>query len=72
MDIRLIRSRIMARYSDRVVDVENEGMDEGRFFVHLKQPWTYDDGNGIQRTRSFGSFAEVRRVMKTVSVEDAS
>ena len=70
MDIRLIRSRIMARYSDRVVDVENEGMDEGRFFVHLKQPWTYDDGNGIQRTRSFGGLREVYAALKTIEKEN--
>lgn len=42
----------------KVDDVENEGMDEGRFFVHLKAGYNWNDGYGHQETKSFGSFRE--------------
>ena len=38
----------------KVAEVENEGMDEGRFFVHLKAPYSYNYGYGHQETKSFG------------------
>lgn len=50
----------------KVVDVEDEGMDEGRFFVHLCAPWTWNDGYGLQRTKSFGGFAEAYNAVKHV------
>lgn len=68
-EMRAIKDKIVARFPDRVVDVENEGMDPGRFFVHLRRPWTYDDGNGVQRTRSFGGLREAYAVLKTVEQE---
>ncbi len=39
-----------------VANVEDDGMDEGRFFVHLKSQYSWDEGYGIQHTKSFGSF----------------
>ena len=47
-----------------VADVENEGMDEGRFFVHLKSQYSLDEGYGIQHTKSFGSFKEAITAIK--------
>ena len=52
----------------KVADVENEGMDEGRFFVHLTKAYTWNEGYGIQRTKSFGGgFREVCCALKTVT-----
>ena len=68
-EMRDIKGKIIARFPDRVEDVENEGMDPGRFFVHLRAPWTYDDGCGIQRTKSFGGLREAYAVLKTVEKE---
>lgn len=68
-DIRNTSTTIMSRFADRVDEVEDRDMDEGRFFVHLKAPWTYDEGHGIQRTRSFGSVREALTVLKTVEKE---
>lgn len=50
---------------EAVREVEDEGMDEGRFFVHLKQGWlwTYDDKNK-GRSKSFGSLNEARHGLK--------
>lgn len=53
----------------KVVEVEDDGMDEGRFFVHLKPPYTWDDGNGVQRTKSFGTYREAMALVKTVKPE---
>lgn len=52
----------------KVDDVENGGMDEGRFFVHLKTGYSWNDGYGHQETKSFGGYAEAYRVLKTVEV----
>lgn len=69
MNIRDIKRKIMERYGDRVEEVEDEGMDEGRFFVHLRRPWTYDEGYGVQRCRSFGGLREAYRVLRGVKEE---
>lgn len=53
----------------RVDDVEDEGMDEGRFFVHLIVPYTWNDGNGVQRTKSFSNFREAMSAVKKVEKE---
>lgn len=53
----------------KVVEVEDEGMDEGRFFVHLVAPYTWDEGYGVQRTKSFGNFREAMKAVKTVKPE---
>lgn len=42
----------------KVIDVEDEGMDEGRFFVHLKGEYEYPHPYSGQRTKSFGGFRE--------------
>ena len=55
----------------KVADVEDEGMDEGRFFVHLTNEWTWNDGNGLQRTRSFGNFLEAMQAVKKNPTEVA-
>jgi hypothetical protein len=53
----------------KVADVEDEGMDEGRFFVHLKPPYSYDEGNGTQRTKSFGNYRDAISLIKKVVAE---
>ena len=70
MDMRTIRTKIIERFNDRVEEVENEGMDEGRFFIHLRAPWGYNEGNGPgQRTRSFGGLREAYAVLRSVEKE---
>ena len=46
-----------------VDDVEDAGMDEGRFFVHLIAPYSWVS-HGIQHTKSFGSFFDAVRELK--------
>lgn len=50
----------------KVAEVEDEGMDEGRFFVHLKHPhhWALHGPNDIQYTKSFGSYREAEAGLK--------
>jgi len=50
----------------KVADVEDEGMDEGRFFVHLKPEYTWDIRFERQASKSFGNFCEAFEVVKTV------
>lgn len=70
IDIRAVRAKITARFPDRVEEVENEGMDEDRFFVHLREPWHYNEGNGPgQRTRSFGGLREAYAILGAVEQE---
>ena len=60
------RFAALARDS-RIEEIENEGMDEGRFFVHLKATYDWDtDHAENRRTESFGSIAEARRALKSV------
>lgn len=49
-----------------VEDVENEGMDEGRFFVHLKPGYEYPAPYSGQRTKSFGGVREAREMLRRV------
>jgi hypothetical protein len=72
INIREVRAKITARFPDRVEEVENEGMDEDRFFVHLAPPWHYDEGNGPgQRSRSFGGLREAYAILKAIQKEPA-
>jgi len=44
-----------------VQDVDCEGLDEGRFFVHLKQGYDWKtDPQQVVRTRSFDSIKDAR------------
>lgn len=54
----------MLKATGKVDDVEDEGMDEGRFFVHLKPEYTWDSRFERQASRSFGSFREAFRAVK--------
>lgn len=51
----------------RIDEIEDGGMEEGRFFVHLKAgfDWGTDPYNVI-RSRSFGSRKEVLEALKDV------
>ncbi|MET4240331.1 hypothetical protein [Bradyrhizobium sp. RT10b] len=44
-----------------VDEVEDEGLDDGRFFVHLVEgfDWTQDPAQ-VTRTKSFDSYSDVR------------
>jgi hypothetical protein len=53
----------------KVADVEDEGMDEGRFFVHLKAPFTWDVRFEVQRTKSFGTYREALAALRNVKVD---
>ena len=56
------------RADPKVADVENEGMEEGRFFVHLKNGWRYTyDGSDADpvRTRSFSNCKDAAREVRT-------
>jgi hypothetical protein len=72
IDIRTVRAKITARFPDRVKEVESEAMDDGRFFVHLRAPWGYNEGYGPgQRTKSFGGLREAYAILKAVEREEA-
>jgi hypothetical protein len=55
-----------------VDDVEGEGMDHGRFFVHLVNGHTWEDHEGdtnpanVEHRRSFGGAVEALREVKRV------
>jgi hypothetical protein len=51
----------------RIDDVEDEALDEGRFFVHLKQGWDWrQDPHQVTVSKSFGTYAEVRAALRQV------
>lgn len=59
------KAKLMA--TGKVDEIENEGMDEGRYFVHLKEKYCWERyGNDIVRTRSFGNYREAERALKGV------
>ena len=58
---------------DLLIDeIENSGMDEGRFFVHLKRPYSWNtDPQNPERiaSASFGNITEVRRELKDIRTD---
>lgn len=51
----------------KVVDVEDEGMDEGRFFVHLGAMYSWERPEFEQvRTKSFGNFSTALAAIKKI------
>lgn len=53
------------RAHPKVDEVENEGMDEDRFFVHLRAEWTWtDDPCCEHQTRSFASVREAEEWLR--------
>jgi len=50
----------------KVIDVEDGSMDDGRFFVHLSSDYTWNDGYGIQHSKSFGNYRDVVAALKSV------
>lgn len=71
---RLSRFQVAKIKADpRVDDVEAEGMDEGRFFVHLKPGFDWrTDPQEIRRTCSFGAYRDVVKALRGVKREGAS
>lgn len=65
-------SKVMRALKDheRVDQCEAEGMDYGRFFVHLNPGWKwadmemFDHADMIEHSRSFGGAAEALREVK--------
>ena len=51
---------------NRIDEIENGGMDEGRFFVHLKPGYDWNIDFEIRVSQSFGSRQEVIRALKLV------
>lgn len=49
-----------------VADVENEAMDEGRFFVHLDSDHEWPAPYHGQHTKSFGSYADAAAMLKRI------
>ena len=67
-EIPLTKNQVAKLKADpRVADVENEGMDEGRFFVHLKTSYFWPAPYSDQRTKSFGSYKEAAAMLKRVA-----
>ncbi len=50
------------RNISRVADVENDGMEDDRFFVHLRVGfhWKESDPDDLQRSKAFSTYAEAR------------
>lgn len=49
----------------KVDEVENEGCEEGRFFVHLKNEWDFDiDPLNNRRSDTFGGYMEAKKAVK--------
>lgn len=59
-----LKSLVKLMANPRVDDVENEGCDEGRFFVHLNSEWVFDV---VDQTHSatFGNFKDATAAVKS-------
>lgn len=52
----------------RIDEIEDGAMDEGRFFVHLKPAYSWDEpGRERRASQSFGSRKEVIEALKNVT-----
>ena len=53
-----------------IAEIENWGMDDGRFFVHLKAPhaWAESHSSDPQRMQSFGSIGEARSELRRIVI----
>lgn len=49
-----------------VDEIESEGCDDGRFFVHLKEGYFYTDYPD-QRSKTFSSITEAYNLIKTLN-----
>lgn len=71
-----IKARTMAALAvhPKVEECEDKGMDEDRFFLHLHKEWTWDDGDGVHQSRSFGNKREALTALaketKAISAEE--
>ena len=53
------------RQNPRVANIENEGCDDERFFVHLNAAWTYTyDPHQVIHTRSFARAADALKAVR--------
>lgn len=50
----------------RIAEIEDAGMDDERFFVHLKPGFDWNVDVEPRRTQSFGSRAEVIEALRSV------
>lgn len=55
------------RADPRVADIEDEGLEAGRFFVHLAPGYSFDSMEQI-RTRSFSNAAEATKDVRLACV----
>lgn len=54
-----------------VQEVDGEGLDDGRFFVHLKDGWDWCyDPHSVTRSKSFSSVKEAREWLKRIKRTD--
>lgn len=67
-EVRMNSKGMQALRSDpKVADIECEGLDDGRFFVHLKEGWRYScDGSDADpiRTRSFSTLRDANQELR--------
>ena len=62
-----LRSKTLTtlRQNPRVADIENEGCDDERFFVHLTDAWSYTwDPCSVTHSRSFSRAAEAVQAVR--------
>jgi uncharacterized membrane protein len=50
--------------SSMVEEVEGEGLDDGRFFVHLKNGFDWKTDAEVRRTKSFSNITAVKKALK--------
>lgn len=62
-----LRSKTLVALRDnpRVDEIENEGCDDERFFVHLKPEWSYTwDPHAVTHSRSFSRASEAVKAVR--------
>jgi hypothetical protein len=63
-----LRSKTLTalRRDPRVEDIENEGCDDERFFVHLKTEWSYtQDPRAVTHSQSFSRAADAVKAVRS-------
>lgn len=62
---RAVKTLKQVEQDPRVAEIEGEGMDEGRVFIHLKKGWI-DPFPECVHSISVGSAADVRDAMRRI------
>ncbi len=56
-------------FEKSIEEIEDSGMDKGRFFIHLRNGWDFNiDSFEVRQSESFGTIKDARQGMKRVTL----